>query len=118
MVMELTVQTTGDVRFVEGSPEAPLIERSKDASRLIEVCLSTRVRLALLNPANLPATFFDLSSGEAGDILQKLQFYSIRLAVVCPSKTVPMSSRFREAINTMFDAFETRDAAVAWLTNQ
>ena|ERR1041385_7494916 len=116
--MELTVQTAGEVRFAEGSPEAPLIERAKDASRLIEVCLSTRVRLALLYPANLPATFFDLSSGEAGDILQKLQFYGIRLAVVCAPDSVHTSSRFRESINSLFDVFETRDAAVEWLARK
>ena len=45
---------------------------------------------------NLTPAFFDLSSGEAGAILQKLRNYGIRLAVVCPPGRVLMSSRFGE----------------------
>lgn len=51
---------------------------------------------ALLYAPNLTAKF-DLSSREAGAILQKLRDYRIRLAVVCPvvsTSDAPDSPRF------------------------
>jgi hypothetical protein len=81
----------------------------------VEACLNGRVRLALLYPANLPARFFDLSSGEAGEVLQKLRSFGIRTAVVCPFGSVQFSRRFREALGDDFQVFETRRAAVDWL---
>jgi len=67
---------------MEPAPDRPLIRRADDVSGLIESCLSARATGALLYPANLPERFFDLSSGEAGAILQKLRHYRIRVAVV------------------------------------
>ncbi len=46
-------------------------------------CLEGGVDCALLYAANLTRGFFDLSSEEAGAILQQLRNYGIRLAVVC-----------------------------------
>jgi hypothetical protein len=63
--------------------------------------------------------FFDLSSGEAGEILQKLRNYHTRLAVV-HSPTRQLSRRFEELMieeNQMphFRLFEDRPAAQEWL---
>jgi hypothetical protein len=57
-------------------------------------CLSAGVDCALLYAANLTRGFFDLSSGEAGVILQKLRNYRIRMAVVCVPGTAQLRSRF------------------------
>ena len=103
------------LRFVEGSPEEAVMRRAQDAASVIEVCLSTGVRLALLYRANLPAAFFDLSSGQAGEILQKLESFKIRFAVVCAPGSVRFSTRFHEALNRSFAVFDTREAACAWL---
>lgn len=105
---------------VEGPAGAPLLARADDASRLIEACWSHGVRAALLYPENLTPRFFDLSSGEAGSILQKLQSYQIRLALLCPPGSVRLSDRFRELLAEAqggrdFGLFETRERAVAWL---
>mgnify|MGYP000660045212 CR=1 FL=1 len=75
---------------------------------------------ALLYAENLPAAFFDLSSGQAGAILQKLRNYGIRLAVVCPPGHVRFSRRFGEMVSeerrgSLFGVFETRRAAREWL---
>lgn len=75
--------------------------------------------MALLYASNLSAGFFDLSSGEAGAILQRLRNYGVRLAVVCPPGSVQFS-RFGEMVaeerrRPDFGVFETRDAACEWL---
>ena len=92
------------------------MSRAEDASRVVEACLSSGVHDALLYSQNLTDAFFDLSSGQAGAILQKLRNYGVRLAVVCPPDTVQFSSRFHDAVHgSYFKVFETRDAAREWL---
>jgi hypothetical protein len=115
----LLVEEDG-VRFVEGAPDHQLMTHANDATLVIEACFSHRARLALLYASNLTDKFFDLSSGEAGAILQKLRNYRVRLAVVCPPGSVQFSSRFgemlaEEHLRRDFQVFETRSAAREWL---
>ncbi|WP_438003674.1 DUF4180 domain-containing protein [Sorangium sp. So ce321] len=118
--MELTVVDEGGVQLVEGAPGQGLMSSVRDVDRVIEACFSDRVGCALLYAANLTPAFFDLSSGEAGAMLQKLRNYEIRLAVVCPPGAVDFSSRFGEVVaeerrGRHFGVFETREAAVEWI---
>ena len=90
-----------------------------DASWPIEACLSYGTDALLLRAEDLPDAFFDLSSGEAGAILQKLRNYHIRLAVV-RSPTLQLSRRFDELIadergRPYFRLFDERLAAEEWL---
>ena len=101
--------------IVEGDAGEPLIRRTDDASRLLEACFSAQTKSALLYPANMTARFFDLSSGEAGLILDKLRRFRIRLAVVCPPGSVTFSSRFAELRADDLRIFDSRDAALEWL---
>ncbi|WP_437934107.1 DUF4180 domain-containing protein [Sorangium sp. So ce341] len=110
----------GGVKFVEGVPDEAFLSSDRDVDRLLEACFSDGVRCALLYAANLPAPFFDLSSRQAGEILQKLRNYWVRLAVVCPPEGPGFSSRFGEMLaeerrGAYFGVFETRDAAVEWI---
>jgi len=64
--------------------------------------------------------FFDLSSGEAGVILQKLRTYRIRVALICPKESVRFSSHFPDLIaeeNRLpyFRFFESIEPAREWL---
>jgi len=118
--MELSVVEAGAIRLVEGPPSQPFMSGVDDAVRVIEACISAGVDSVLLYPANLTSGFFDLSSGEAGAILQKLRNYRVRLAVVCIPGSVRPSSRFGEVIaeerrGRYFGVFETRLAALEWL---
>jgi hypothetical protein len=101
--------------IVEGDAGEPLIRRTDDAARLLEACFSAKTKCALLYPENVTPRFFDLSSGEAGLILDKLRRFRIRLAVVCASESVTFSSRFAELRADDMRIFETRDAALEWL---
>jgi hypothetical protein len=118
--IELTLVEEGGLSVVEGQPDAPFMSSVDDANRVIEACLSYGVQAALLYAANLPNGFFDLSSGQAGNILQKLRNYRVRLAVVCPLGSVRFSSRFEEMMveerrSGYFGVFETREGAWEWL---
>jgi hypothetical protein len=91
-----------------------------DAHRVVEACVSHGVEQALLYAENLTAGFFDLSSGEAGGVLQKLRNYGVQLAVVCPPGRVRFSTRFGEMVaeerrGRYFRIFDTRAAAREWL---
>ena len=118
--MQLTRSDANGTHFVEGAPGEQLLARVQDVDRLIEACFSDIASAALLYAPNLTPAFFDLSSGEAGTILQKLRNYRIRLAVVCPPGSVEFSRRFSELIaderrGSHFGLFDTRQAAVEWL---
>ena len=93
--------------------------RVDDADSLLEACFAARTRAAVVEAENLPADFFDLSSGRAGAMLQKLRNYGVRLAVVCPPG-FSFSERFAEMAaeerrRRHFGVFETASAARTWL---
>ncbi len=118
--MGLTVVEEFGVKFVEGAPDELLLTSPDDATSVIEACLSTETEAALLYPRNLTDAFFDLSSRQAGAILQKLRNYRVRLAVVCSPGTVRLSTRFPELLveerrQRYFGVFDTRAEAVRWL---
>jgi len=116
----LTVSEHSGVPFVEGSPNSQLLSKTDDVNRIIEACASAQAGLALLYAANMTPRFFDLSSGEAGVVLQRLRNYGIRVALICPPESVRFSSRFPELIaeeNRLpyFRFFESTEAAREWL---
>lgn len=118
--MKLTVVEEDGVKILEGLPDQACMSSVADTNRVIEACWSGRARSILLYARNLTPGFFDLSSGEAGTILQKLRNYGIRLAVVCAPGRVQFSSRFDEMVaeerrGPYFGVFESRGAAREWL---
>ncbi len=99
----------------EATRNEPLVRKPDDAARIVEACWAEKTRNALLYPEHVTPAFFDLSSAEAGIVLDKLRRFRIRLALVCPPGSVEFSSRFREILCDDFQVFDTRDAAVEWL---
>jgi hypothetical protein len=114
--MTIAVREESGVRVVEGTPGVALMRRPQDATLVLEACFSAPAQGALLYPENLTPRFFDLSSGEAGEILDKLRRFQIRLAIVCAPGTVQFSSRFREILSDDLRIFETREEARRWLS--
>jgi hypothetical protein len=113
--MALAIHDESGVRMVEGTPGAVLMRRPQDATLVLEACFSAPADGALLYPENLTPRFFDLSSGEAGELLDKLRRFHIRLAIVCVPGTVHFSSRFREILSDDMRIFETSEDARRWL---
>ena len=119
-MMELTTIEEAGHTVVEGADAQPFLAAATQVNRLIEACFAAGVEDLLLYPANLPPDFFDLSSGAAGEILQKLRQYHIRLAVVVAPGSVRFSRRFAEAVDEerqarYFRLVATRAEARAWL---
>lgn len=120
---EWLVREQPGVRLLEAPPGVRLLQGIDDAALVVEACISYRAHSVVLSAQNLTERFFDLSSGEAGAILQKLRNYGIRIAVVCPPGTVQFSSRFHEMASEenekgWFRLFESAPAAREWLTAQ
>ena len=113
--MALTLIEENGTGVVEGTRGLALMSRPQDATLVVGACFSAGVRAALLYPENLTSRFFDLSSGEAGDILDKLRRYQLRVAIVCEPGSVAFSSRFMEIQSDDLRVFETREAAREWL---
>ncbi len=113
--MTLDVREESGVRIVEGTRGASLMRRPQDATLVLEACLSAPANGALLYPEHLTPRFFDLSSGEAGEILDKLRRFQVRLAIVCPPGAARLSSRFREILSDDLRLFDTREEARLWL---
>jgi hypothetical protein len=105
--------------MIEGPRDQAWLTTAADWKQVVEACASARTSDALLHPANLPPAFFDLSSGIAGEYLQKWRNYRIRVAILAPSGSVVYSSRFPEMVaeeagKGYFRIFETRAPAVEW----
>lgn len=114
-----TVEEAG-VQFVEGAACKSCMRVPQDATLVLEACFSVPTRLALLYSSNLTPRFFDVSSREAGEILQKLREYQVRTAVVREHGAPRQSRRFHELLEAerrdgLFAIFEDRQSAVAWL---
>ena len=108
-------------RLLEGAPGQPLIRTEDDVRAILEDCFGKDVDRLLLYPENLTEGFFDLSSGEAGAILQKLRNYRIRLAVVRTPK-MRLSHRFNEMMaeenrGPYFRIFDELQSARDWLSS-
>lgn len=117
--MALGQTRVGAVVVVEGLAGAALLRDAGDINDVIGECFAAHTTLALLYGENLPTAFFDVSSRQAGEILQKLRNYGLRLAVVVAPGTA-VSSRFHELRaaerrDGAFAVFDSRDAALAWL---
>src|SRR5712671_5781599 len=115
--MDLQVVEVNRVRIVEGVAGESFLRNVDDTSRILEACFSNQTNAVLLYTENVTPRFFDLSSAEAGLILDKLRRFQIRLAVVCSPGTTHFSSRFTQILADDLRVFETRDAACGWLSS-
>jgi len=97
----------------------PEVEGSFDPAEIFTRCIESGGRSLLLNEYALPAEFFDLSTGLAGELLHKLSTYRVRLAGVVPDVGVH-STRFQEFAREANKGrqhrfFSDRQSAIEWL---
>jgi hypothetical protein len=97
------------------------IAQVDDALGLVAACVEQGSTRLLLESRHLPADFFELRTRFAGEFLQKLQNYRIRLAGVFPPEA-PYGERFRELLSEAkrgrgFRSFESRSEAEDWLAS-
>ncbi len=115
----LKVSTYQTIIFVEPTSSNCLVRTAQDMLDIAAWAGERDIRSVLFQVANLSEEFFDVSSGLAGEILQKCSNYGFRLAISGDYMDF-MSSRFPELAAELnrgrqIRFFQTRDAAVRWL---
>ena len=118
--MEFEVIEHNGTKVVQAVVDGASIVVGNNVLDAIAACGEARTDRLLVHAASLPARFFDLKSGEAGEILQKLRNYRVRLAIVGGLAEAAASHRFSEMMieenrQRWFHMFAAADAAVAWL---
>jgi Domain of unknown function (DUF4180) len=113
------VLTSNDKKFLECTPGVLLVNDAFAINSILEICFRHHVNRVLLYSDNVAKEFFDLSTGMAGEILQKCRNYGMRIAMVL-DPNLKMSSKFRELVSeendrTDFRFFNERDIAQHWL---
>ena len=95
------------------------IEKVDDALRLVEASYERQTSAFLIEARLLPAEFFELRTRFAGDFVQKLVNYGLRVALVAPN-AASHGERFAEFAaelvrNPVVPIFAERSEAEAWL---
>jgi hypothetical protein len=121
--MEFEVIESNGTKVVEAIPDGASILLGPTILEAIAACWEHKTARLLVHAANLPARFFDLKSGEAGEILQKYRNYGVRLAVVGGLAEAAAYERFSEAMveenrQPHFRIFAEREQAIAWLAGE
>jgi hypothetical protein len=118
--MEFRVIEHNGAKVVESVPDGASILIGNNVLDAIAACGEARTDRLLVHAGSLPAGFFDLKSGDAGEVLQKLRNYRVRLAVVGGLAEAAASQRFSEMMieenrQRWFHMFAAADAALGWL---
>jgi hypothetical protein len=105
-------------KFIEAVGGKTLIEDERDVVDLIGVCAEFHADRIMLHGGILSSRFFDLKSGQAGMILQKLVNYQIKTAAVLSRDQI--RGRFGEFVvetnrGHHFRVFFDRRQAESWL---
>lgn len=98
-----------------------LMQHPQDALDLMMNCFYSGQSAIIIHSHNLPAAFFDLASGLAGEILQKFSNYNMYLAIVGDVSQYPGSSIqafIRESNKAgRINFVKSKDEAIHRLTN-
>jgi PadR family transcriptional regulator, regulatory protein AphA len=109
-------------QYVEYISENKHIKNEQDALEIVGICYENKTNRLMLHEANISSEFFDLSSGVAGNILQKFINYSIIAVAVLEPETVNQG-KFREMVIEVnrgkhFRVFHDCAEASEWLVSQ
>ncbi|MBO9703119.1 MAG: DUF4180 domain-containing protein [Sporocytophaga sp.] len=80
--MKIEAQTINDRQLAEVISESVLITTPQEALDLLADLYYQGFDGIMIYERNITPTFFDLSSGLAGEILQKFSNYKIKLAII------------------------------------
>ena len=77
--MQYNIHQTGELRIAEITPGSVRIESAGD---FLDLIANVPSRVFILQKEMFDESFFDLSSGLAGEILQKCSNYHVKMAVI------------------------------------
>jgi PadR family transcriptional regulator AphA len=118
--MEINVIRIAEKQYLAGTPGKKLIQSEADVNQILEACYENDTNRVLLYAENFSDNFFDLSSGEAGMILQKFSQYFVKAAAVLCLDNVPHTQKFEELAlevnrGNQFRIFKDVQQAEQWL---
>ncbi len=90
--MKIEAQTINNIPLAEVVSDSILITNLQDALDLLADLYYQGFDGIMLYEKNIAPTFFDLSSGLAGEILQKFSNYRIKLAIIGDFSAYPSKS--------------------------
>lgn len=121
MDLHLKVCRIGDLRYVQSRTSEQFITSSRDFLDLLAWGYEHGSHLFMLEESNFHSGFYDLRTGVAGDVFQKLVNYGGRMAILGTFRMIP-SGKFRELISESNRGDRVRFAgdqtdAIRWLTD-
>lgn len=78
----MRTETIGGTRVLHVPPQGPALGTGQDALDLVGDAWAAEAQVLAVPAGRLAPSFFDLATGQAGEFLQKLVNYRLRLAVV------------------------------------
>lgn len=116
--MDYAVVERDSLRYILCDSAESRLQTEQDALQLISACFENDAELLMLHLDVLSDEFFRLRTGLAGEVLQKLINYHIKLAVVLPDEQ-RMLGRFRELVaeanqGSEFRVFSDIAGAESW----
>ena len=95
-MMGKIVQTaTGN--YIRCEPNSGIISNEQNVLELLACCYEAESNQIMIYEEQLHPDFFDLKTGLAGSIFQKLSNYSIKAAIIISTENI-QSQRFQELI--------------------
>ena len=118
--MKIDVKQNNGATYIECQENECLIEQEQDVLDLIALCGENDTNRLLIHENNLSPDFFDLKTGLAGAIFQKLANYYVRGVAVISFENIK-SERFKELIyeynkGNHFRFYKDKTMAIDWLT--
>lgn len=119
--MNYQIREIKNKKYIELISAVNLLSTENDALDLIALCWEHDAYNIMIHHAALSENFFNLKTGSAGTIIQKLINYGIRAAAIIPKGTI-QNERFNEmALETNkgnhFRMYESKEEAEKWLLN-
>ena len=116
--MEVRIVQRRGILYIETIADGSILRETQDALDLMAICGEYDTNLLMLSSEILPDDFFHLSSGLAGDILQKFSNYRMKVvAVADDSRFVGKFGEFAVETNRgdLFRIYSDRYQAENWL---
>ncbi len=118
---DITVEAYNGSKYVNCGTTEVIVKNPNDILDLLAFGGEHDTNLFMLNESNFSPSFYDLTSGLAGEIVQKFSNYHIR-AVIVGSYEIVCSKRFREFMaeankGNQLRFVEDRSVALDWLTH-
>ena len=115
----IAIHTDSPKPYIASRTSEQFILTAQDLLDLLALGGEHRTNLFVLEDVNVVPAFYDLKTGLAGELVQKLSNYNCRLAIVGTFAMV-RSERFRELMSESNKGAQlrfagTREAAIEWL---